>query len=222
MKFNFYYYFWATRRRKILDELQNKYRDLYRGVVLDIGGRDRGKFQKPKSRVKKWLFLDVEKKHHPDIVADVANMKTVKSESVDVVNAIELFEHVAQIEKGLQECYRVLKRKGTLIISAPFLYPIHGDPCDYQRWTEEKWRVFLSSLRFKIKIFKITGYFFTSMSDMVKLMCLTWPRLLRYAAFCFFPILDLFSFLDKTNIVINNKTLNKFHNGYFIVAEKSF
>lgn len=220
MKFNFYYYLWSTRRRKILDELQNKYRDLYRGVILDIGGRDRGQFAKPKTQVKKWIFLDIEKKHHPDIVADVCDMKQIKSASVDVVNAIELFEHVEKIENGLQECRRVLKKKGIMIISVPFLYPIHGDPCDYQRWTEEKWRAVLSGLKFKIKIFEITGYFFTSMSDMIRLMCLTWPRLLRYAAFCFFPILDLFPFLDKTNLVINNKILNKFHNGYFMVVEK--
>ncbi len=220
MRFNFYYYFWATRRRKNLDYLQQKYRALYHGTVLDVGGRDRGAFQKPRKKVKKWIFLDIEKKHHPDIVADVADMKTVASESIDVVNAIELFEHVEKIEDGLKECCRVLKKNGLMIVSVPFLYPIHSDPYDYQRWTEEKWRQTLARLKLKIEVFVITGFFFTSMTDMIKLFCLSLPRAARYASFLFFPILDAFAHLDRAYFIKNNKILNKFHNGYFVVAKK--
>ena len=66
------YYFWATYHRKKLDELQEKHKRVYKGIVLDIGGRDRGKFIKPKNNVKKWIFADIEKKHNPDLVLDVA------------------------------------------------------------------------------------------------------------------------------------------------------
>lgn len=132
------YYLWATYRRKKLDELQEKYQDLYHGIVMDIGGRDRGKFKKPKDKVKKWIFVDIEKKHNPDLILDIAEMKKIKSKSIDLINAIELFEHVGKIDKGLDECLRVLKKGGRLIISAPFLYKIHADPYDFQRWTETK------------------------------------------------------------------------------------
>lgn len=54
MKKKIKYYFGTSNRRKILDALQQKYSHLYQGVVLDIGGRDRGKFKKPKDRVKNW------------------------------------------------------------------------------------------------------------------------------------------------------------------------
>jgi len=132
------YYFGASYRRKILDRLleQNKY--YYKGIVLDIGGRDRGKFKKPKDEVEKWIFADIEQKHKPDIILNVEDMNNIVTESIDVINAVELFEHVENIEKGLNECYRVLKKNGTMILSAPFLYPIHADPCDFQRWTKEK------------------------------------------------------------------------------------
>lgn len=220
MRQNLYYYFWATTRRKNLDKLQEAYRGRYRGTVLDIGGRDRGAFQKPKRKVEKWIFLDIEARHHPDVVADVADMKTVAAETIDVVNAIELFEHVEKIDAGLQECCRVLKPKGTLIISAPFLYPIHGDPNDYQRWTAEKWRQTLHALKLKIEVFEVTGYLLTSVCDMIKINCFSLPRFLRYVAFCFFPLLDMLVLLDKTNLVKNNQTMNKFHNGYFMIAKK--
>jgi len=44
------YYFWATYRRKILDKLQEKYKHLYEGIVLDIGGRDRVTLKNPKTK----------------------------------------------------------------------------------------------------------------------------------------------------------------------------
>jgi len=58
------------------------------------------------------------KEHNPDIVLDVANMKNMGDESIDVINAIELFEHVEDIEKSLDECYRILKKGGIMIISS--------------------------------------------------------------------------------------------------------
>lgn len=67
-------------------------------------------------------------------------MSKIEDESIDVINAIELFEHIEDIEKGLRECNRVLKKNGVMIISVPFLFPIHSDPYDFQRWTEEKWK----------------------------------------------------------------------------------
>jgi hypothetical protein len=61
-KLNLQYYFWASYRRKILDDLLEGAKDYYKGIVLDIGGRDRGRLEKPKDRVKKWIFADIEKK----------------------------------------------------------------------------------------------------------------------------------------------------------------
>jgi len=55
-------------------------------------------------------------------------MKQIKDESIDVVNTIELFEHVEFPEKGLRECYRVLTKGRVMIVSVLFLYPIHADP----------------------------------------------------------------------------------------------
>ena len=160
MSFNLSYYLWTTYRRKMLDDLQRKYQDIYRGVVLDVGGKDRGRFQKPKNKVKKWIFADIVAENNPDIVLDVNDMKNeINDESIDVVNAIELFEHVENPKKGLRECWRVLKKDGYLLIAAPFLYPIHADPNDIQRWTEYKWKIELNELGFSIVEFKEMGFF---------------------------------------------------------------
>ena len=156
------YYIWASYRRRLLDKLQKKYSNLYKGIVLDIGGRNRGGFKKPKEKVEQWIFADIEESHNPDIVLDVSCMNMVETESIDIIAAMELFEHVEKIEKGLSECYRVLKKGGFMLISVPFLHPIHADPSDFQRWTEYKWRVELERIGFKIKKIILWGHILLS------------------------------------------------------------
>lgn len=214
------YYLWSSYRRKLLDKLQIKYSYLYKGMVLDIGGRDRGLFKKPKDKVEKWIFADIVSEHNPDIILDVADMKGVESESVDVVNAMELFEHVEKIEDGIGECCRVLKRGGIFIISVPFLYQIHADPYDYQRWTEDKWKKILFDNNFTIENLEIMGRFFTLMAGMLKNLINVLPKYLKLFFMIFYPILDLLVKLDDTKFVLNNNKLNKYHGGYFIVAKK--
>jgi len=219
-KTSFKNYFSFSFRRKAIDRLLEKNKDYYKGVVLDVGGRDRGNFEKPKTKVKKWIFADIVKEHNPDIVLDVMDMQEIAPETIDVVNATELFEHIERIEKGLNECYRVLKKNGVIILSCPFLTPIHGDPYDFQRWTESKWKNQLKEIGFIIEKFEITGLYFTVLADFKKAFVRSLPRPVSYFCKLFYPLLDLMVLLDKTNWVLKNKNLNKFHNGYFIVAGK--
>ncbi|MFA6197917.1 MAG: methyltransferase domain-containing protein [Patescibacteria group bacterium] len=214
------YYFWATYRRKLLDQIQNQYRTVYRGTVLDIGGRDRGNFVKPKNDVLKWIFADIDIKYAPDILLDVTDMPQIQTGSIDVVNAIELFEHVNNIEAGLRECSRVLKTGGNLILSAPFLFPVHADPFDYQRWTEEKWRMILRHSSFSVKRCVIMGTYFLVWGDMTRSLIKSLPFGLRHLGYLLFPFLDLITKFDSWPVVKNNNLLNSYHGGYFIVAEK--
>lgn len=213
------YYFWATYHRKLLDKLSEENKHYYRGVVLDIGGKDRGKFIKPKDKVEKWIFADIESKHKPDIVVDVCDMSGIKNESIDVVNAIELFEHVENPEKGLRECYHVLKKDGMMILSAPFLFPIHADPYDFQRWTEDKWKRELERLGFKMLKFEVMGRFFTVLADMGKTFIKLIPRILRWILYLFYPLLDCLVELDNLEFIKSHR-LEKFHGGYFMIMKK--
>ena len=160
------YYFFATYRRKILDKLLEQNRQCYQGRVLDIGGRDRGRFQKPKQEVEEWIFADIEPQNNPDILLDVAGMRNIATKSIDVILATELFEHVENINQGLKECFRVLKNNGVMILSVPFLYRVHGDPYDFRRWTSIKWKKETTGVGFKIEKFEIMGRYFTVLWDM--------------------------------------------------------
>lgn len=215
------YYFWSSYRRRLLDKLQNKYSFLYKGIVLDIGGRDRGKFKKPKERVKKWIFADIESRHNPDVVLDVADMNNFPNSSIDCINAIELFEHVEKIEKGLEECYRVLKDNGVMFISVPFLYPIHADPYDFQRWTIHKWRTTLKEKGFIMEKEEIMGNFLFIFSEYIKYFIKELPKVLKWPAYLVFPFLDFLVYLDNFNFIKGNNKLNKFHGGYFLILKKT-
>jgi SAM-dependent methyltransferase len=215
------YYLGATYHRKIIDKLLDTNRHYYNGFVLDIGGRDRGRFNKPKHQVEKWTTADIEEKHNPDIVLDVCDMSQITSESMDVINATELFEHVKNPEKGLRECYRVLKKGGVMILSAPFLFPIHSDPSDFQRWTEEKWRDELkNTLGFQIEKIQIIDGYFTVLVDMLLIFIKALPQGLRHVFYIFHPLMDLITKLDSFEFVKNNSRLNKYTSGYFIVLRK--
>ena len=220
MKKRLLYYIKSSVRRQLLDSLYLKNSAEYKGIVLDIGGRDRGYFKKPKDKVEKWIFADIESKHNPDIILDIANMSKIITESIDVINAAELFEHVEKIETGLKECYRVLKFNGKIIISVPFLFQVHADPFDFQRWTNFKWKMELEKLGFKIEKLEVTGRFFFQINHLYRTLAHSLPFGIKHFLYLFFPFFDLLMKLDSTKSIENHRKLGNFHGGYFIIAKK--
>jgi len=71
----------------------------------------------------------------PDIYGD-AQVLPIKNESVSNVLMLDVLEHLPYPDKCMREIARVLKPGGKLIIQTPFLYPLHDQPLDFNRWTE--------------------------------------------------------------------------------------
>jgi SAM-dependent methyltransferase len=204
----------------MLDNLLSNNIHLFRGVVLDIGGRDRGNFKKPKDKVERWIFADIEKKHNPDMIINVENLKGIENDSIDVICAMELFEHVYNTDAGLNECYRVLKPNGTLIMSVPFLHKIHADPFDYQRWTKDKWNILLEAVGFNIAEFHVIGRFFTLQAEMLRKFVKILPYPLKAFLYLLYPFFDLIALVDNTNWSKTHPFLKNYHCGYFVICEK--
>lgn len=73
-------------------------------------------------------------KNKPDVYGDACRLP-VKDNSVDAVLLLEVLEHVSDENMALKEIVRILKSRGKLYLSVPFLYPVHDAPADYRRLT---------------------------------------------------------------------------------------
>lgn len=109
------------------------------GRVLDIGCADRW-IERQLPRGSEYIGLDylATGKHmygsRPDVFADASSLP-LAGESVDTVVIFEVMEHLRKPREALQEITRVLRPQGRLLLTMPFLYPVHDAPHDYQRLT---------------------------------------------------------------------------------------
>ncbi|MCK9488484.1 MAG: class I SAM-dependent methyltransferase [Xanthomonadales bacterium] len=70
----------------------------------------------------------------PDIFADASRLPLADA-SIDTVLLLEVLEHLRHPAQALSEIARVLRPGGQLLLTMPFLYPVHDAPHDYQRYT---------------------------------------------------------------------------------------
>ena len=128
------------------------------GLVLDIGCADRW-VEKHVRQDCTYLGLDYLATgktlygSKPDVFADAACLP-VKEGSVDSVILLDVLEHVSEPDETLAEVHRVLRIGGSLVVSVPFLYPIHDAPYDFQRYTLFGMRHALERRGFKVEQIK--------------------------------------------------------------------
>jgi SAM-dependent methyltransferase len=124
--------------RRLLDRDLDKLRPRMRGRVLEIGGgqgQRRGCFRPPLEQAESWHYLDIDPKRRPDVLAD-AHSLPFPAGAFDTVMCLEVLEYVNNPMTCLQECARVLREGGTLILAAPFIHQQDQDN-DRWRWTEK-------------------------------------------------------------------------------------
>jgi SAM-dependent methyltransferase len=96
-----------------------------------------------------------------------------KGSSIDAVMAHSLLEHVRDPSAILAEAWRVLVPGGTLIVSVPFCFPVHGFPDDFRRWTSEGLKLDIAGVGFDISSARPIGNALDSLA-------LNFNLLLRY------------------------------------------
>jgi SAM-dependent methyltransferase len=84
----------------------------------------------------KYVGVDViqNSKGTVDLVADICSIP-LPSESFDVIICTEVLEHSFEPHKALNELSRILKKSGAILITTPFVYPLHEIPYDFSRLT---------------------------------------------------------------------------------------
>lgn len=71
----------------------------------------------------------------PEIWGDIYSLP-FKSACADTILSLQVFEHLNDPARAMKEVSRVAKKGGCLIITTHGLFPIHGPPYDYYRYTE--------------------------------------------------------------------------------------
>lgn len=157
-------------RRTYLDEQLTQFP--FAGTVLDLGGEKkfaRGKFRPPVN-VERWIYANMDPKTEPDLVCE-ATCVPLESAQVDYVLFSEVLEHLREPEKALREVHRLLRPGGTLVLTVPFLFSVHGDPFDFQRWTPEKLRMELAAAGFTVSRVDAMGGILGVSADLFEMHC---------------------------------------------------
>jgi SAM-dependent methyltransferase len=211
------YYLGVSYRRKRVDADLAAASAHFTGRVLDVGGaRQRGAFRRPAGA--RWVVADIERALRPDVTADVQALP-FRAAAFDAIKATELLEHVPDVAAALAEVRRVLKPGGHVVITAPFLERLHGDPGDFSRYTRSMWERLLAAADLKPVTIAEQGGYFTHLAGLLRFLVLRAPRPLRWAGYAAFPLLDLLARLDTTERA-RRSGFAAYVGGYLIVAER--
>lgn len=150
---------YVTYRRLWLDTALSAFSADMRGVVVDIGGKrtnKRGSFQPPAHQARAWWYVNLDLETKPDVYADVAQVP-LRGQSVDCVICTEVLEHLPRPERCVEEIHRLLRDGGLVLASVPFFYPVHADPYDFQRFTEDGLRQLFKNFK-SVEVHRMGGY----------------------------------------------------------------
>ena len=72
-----------------------------------------------------------------DYAADVHDLHIFNDNEYESIICLEVLEHLHSPHVAIGELFRVLKPGGVLLLSTRFIFPIHAEPNDYYRFTEQ-------------------------------------------------------------------------------------
>jgi SAM-dependent methyltransferase len=166
-----------------------------KGRVLDLGCGDRPFHPFIKDQIDEYIAVDhpdtPHSKEHIDYFASAYELP-FEEDYFDTVLLTQVIEHLEDPKAGLLEIHRVLKNKGVLILSWPFLYPIHEAPRDFFRYTKYGMDHLSEKSGFRIKkITPVSGFWITYFS-FLSIYILRKSKLIYYFLF---PLLFLFKYI---------------------------
>ncbi len=90
--------------------------------------------------------------------ADLTKKLKISSNNYQIVMIFNVLEHINNQDLPLVEINRILKKRGKIIGSTPFIYQIHGAPKDYLRFSKDYLFYILKKSKFKNIKVKNLGY----------------------------------------------------------------
>lgn len=192
-------------RKMILIYLKKNILDIS-GILLDVGcgKKPYKKFFFENSNIDSYLGLDIKEAieyggEKPDIFWEDDKIP-LNENTINTAIATEVLEHVPNPELFLLEVNRVLKPKGLLLVTIPFLWPLHEIPHDNYRYTPFAIKRILENSGFVDINIQAMGGWNASLGQMIALWTkrsfkAKLPKIIF--TIIFYPIIYLLYYYDK-------------------------
>jgi len=156
----------ADPERGLVDEFISNLENAKPGSLLLDAGAGNFRFQKLlESKGYKYesqdfpeVFDEVSRGKHT-YVCDITDIP-VDSSRFDIVICTQVLEHLVDPRAAFDEFFRILKPGGTLVLTTNFLFPIHGAPYDFFRFTTYGLQHLCSASGFSAPLIAPRGGFF--------------------------------------------------------------
>lgn len=201
-------------------------REYAHGDVLDIGCGNKPYFP-IFSNIGKYVGCDIVQSsdNKVDILCNVTEI-ALPDEQFDTVFSTQVLEHVAEHSKMLDEAYRLLKKNGKIILSAPMCWQHHEVPYDFFRFTKYGLIHLFEKAGFKIIKIEANGGKWALAGQMLQNVIMSSTRgkkgivraLFRLLhKYCLKYLINMtFGYLEKTDKDEEFATLN-----FVVIAEKN-
>lgn len=147
----------------VVDKFLEKYSRYYKGILVDLGCGEAPYKEYFLQYVDKYIGVDWTNTLHnskADIISNLNEKINLPDEYADTVVSLSVIEHLCEPQIFLNECYRILKSDGYLILQAPFQWWVHEAPYDYFRYTPYAFKYMLEKAGFvDIEVEPQTGFF---------------------------------------------------------------
>ncbi len=169
--------------------------------------------------------VDIKPGRGVDIVASVYELP-FPDEHFDVVLCMSVLEHLEDPRRGITEMRRVLRPGGRIIVSVPFLFPMHDAPGDFWRFTKYGLRA-LFSVGWDIKFLTAEGDVQTSLGVILQRVAyqsrFVMDKLVKLGLFIAARVIDRGPLLVRHaygDIRKSTVEPDAFAHAFFLVAEK--
>lgn len=123
----------------LVSQTLQRYRNEHEGELLFLDAGGGNEVQRHFSAGYSYFNLDIREDREGDhiIVGDICQCPQVPSDRFDICFSFNTLEHVTEPWSAAEECTRVTKPGGLLIVVAPFAWRYHPVPEDYYRFTHK-------------------------------------------------------------------------------------
>ena len=199
---------------------QEQYRVLQnlkvKGEILDVGGSKKSGYLELIGGDHTVLVGNIDSSYGVDVIFDAEKSWPFTDGRFDCVLFINLLEHLFNYEHALREANRVLCSTGRIVGVVPFMFPVHGSPSDYFRFTRFALERMLRNVGFRSITVKELGTGAFSIIYHALIGFVRWGWLVR-------PLTWLCKLGDHFLLFLkkNNKMSSKFMPlGYYFEAKK--